>query len=160
MLRDDPSPDNFDRFVRDILIDCKGFVEHRESIRIPSFELSLCDNSRFQDLLRLRPRRFVYEPIAITAGRGTNRLIAINVEKVLLLLQNENPHETLVLNLALAAIEELIHTARPELSETQVSDMVNDLGEEYLEFEIPQEVRERLARIVAENEAAANERSR
>jgi hypothetical protein len=158
MLRDDPSPDNLDGFVRDILIDCKGFVEQRENLTIPSFELSLCDNSRFQDLLRLLPRRPVYEPIAITMGRGTDRLIAFNVEKVLLLLQNENPHETLVLNLALAAIEELIHAARPELSETQVNGMVNDLGEEYLEFTIPREVRERLARIVADNEAAAGER--
>jgi hypothetical protein len=152
------SRDDIEGFVRDLVTDCEGFIERDENLRIPSFGLSLCDDDQFQQLLRLLPRIYAYEPIAITVGRGSDRLIAINIGKLLLLMQNENPHQTFVLNLALAAIEELVHAARPDLSETQVNDIVNGLGERYLGVTIPREVRERLARIVAENEAASNER--
>jgi hypothetical protein len=151
------SRDDIEAFVRELVADCKNFIERDGNLRIPWFELSLCDDHQFQELLRLFPRRYAYEPIAITVGRGSDRLIGLNVGKLLLLLTNENPHRTLVLNLALAAIEELIHAARPDLSEAQVNDMVNDMGERYLGVAIPREVRERLARIVAENETASDE---
>ena len=154
MLHGSPSRDDIDGFVRDVVMDCKGFVEREEDLRIPPYELSLCDDDQFQQLLRLLPRRFVYEPMAVTVGRGSDRLIAINVHKVLLLLHHDDPHQTLVLNLTLAAIEELIHAARPDLTETRVNEMVNDLGERYLGVTIPREVKDRLAHIVEENEAA------
>jgi hypothetical protein len=37
-----------------------------------------------------------------------------------------------------------------------VNEIVNDLREKYLGFAFPREVREMLARIVAENEASSN----
>jgi hypothetical protein len=153
-LSSDPSGDDIDRFVRSVVTDCQSFIEREENLRIPPFELYLCDDDQFQQVLQLRPRRYSYEPIAVTVGLGSDRLIAINVAGLLRLVTLENPHHTIVVNLALAAIEELIHAARPELSETQVNEMVNDMGERYLGVTIPPEVKERLARIVAENETA------
>ena len=154
------SREDIEDFVRDLVMDCKDFVERDQHLQLPPFELYLCDDEQFQQLLRsLPPRNYAYEPIAITVGRGPDRLIAINVGKLLLLLQNENPDQTFVLNLTLAAIEELIHAARPDLSETQVNGMVNDLGERYLGVTIPRAVREHLARVVAENEASNKRRN-
>ena len=136
-LSTNPSGDDIDRFVRELVADCQKFVEREENLQVPLFELSLWDDNQFQRLLQTLPHRYAYEPIALTAGRGSYRLIAINVAGLLRLVTNENPHHTVVLNLALAAIEELVHAARPELSETQVNGMVNDMGERYLDVTIP-----------------------
>lgn len=155
-LSANPSGDDIDRFVRELVADCENFVEREGNLRIPSLELSLCDDNQFQELLQSLPRRYTYEPTAIAVGRGSYRLIAINVAGLLRLVTHENPHHTVVLNLALAAIEELVHAARPELSETQVNEIVNDMAEGYLGVIIPAEVKERLARIVADNEASSS----
>jgi len=155
-LSTNPSGDDIDRFVRELVADCQKFVEREENLRVPLFELSLCDDNQFQRLLQSLPRRYAYQPIALPVERGSYRLIAINVAGLLRLVTNENPHHTVVLNLALAAIEELVHAARPELTVTQVNGMVNDMGERYLGVTIPTEVKERLAHIVAENEASSN----
>jgi hypothetical protein len=146
-------------FVDDLVEECKHFIEREENVQVPTFALEICDDEQFTQLLRRlgAPQR-MYSVPAISAGRGANRIVGINLNKFLPLLQGPHPEWNFVCNLALAIMEELVHVTSPGMSETRVNEMTNVLTERFLSIEIPKEIREEFARIVAENESTSNER--
>ena len=158
-LTTNPPTDGNGSFVEDLTEDCKLFIEREENVQVPTFALEVCDDEQFTQLLRrLRVPQRMYGVPAISAGRGDDRIVGINLNKFLPLLQGANPEWNFFCNLTLAIMEELVHVIRPGLSETKVNEITNTFTERFLSIEIPQEIRDEFARIVAENEATSNGR--
>ena len=80
-----------------------------------------------------------YGTTGITIGQGSNRIVGINVGKLLPLL--EDSRSNFICNLTLPIIEELVHLINPALTEGQVNVRVNSLTERFLGIEIPPEIR-------------------
>jgi hypothetical protein len=155
MIAGSPSPDDIDRFVQDLMLDCKAFIEHEERVAVPPFTFRVCNDDEYRELLRLwAARQNAYGTTGITIGQGNNRIVGINVGKLLPLLQGVNPRRNFICNLTLPITEELVHLIDPTLAEGQVNVIVNDLVERFLGIEIPLEIKEEFARIVGESETA------
>lgn len=160
MIEANPSPQDIDRFVQELMLDCKTFIEQEEKVTIPAFSFRVCNDDDYRELLRQwAARQDAYGTTGITIGQGNNRIVGINVSKLLPLLQGKNPRMDFICNLTLPIIEELVHLINPTLTEAQVNVIVNDWVERFLGIEIPPEIKERFARIVRENEAASSAHS-
>jgi hypothetical protein len=156
MIEGSPSPEDIDHFVRELMLECKTFIEQEEKVAVPPFTFRVCNDDEYRGLLRQwAARQTAYGTTGMAIGQGSNRIVGINVGKLLPLLQGVNPRRDFICNLTLPIIEELVHLINPALTEGQVNVIVNDLAERFLDIEIPAEIKEEFARIVRENETAS-----
>ncbi len=121
----------FHNSIMKIVDECSRAVAKKYSVRVPKYEILLCDTQTFDDLLSREPNYGKKPTAFIDRLKG---IIAINLDALLV-----NYWGTFTVNLVMNVIEEILHAAFPLAKEPTIKKMTHEITEEYLQYELPGE---------------------
>lgn len=138
------SPVRIDDFAEELIPEVAVFVGKKRNRDLPEFRFKSCSDKEYKQFLsdNAAPARFL-DSSGITIRIG-QPVVAVNLQKISEVLLEKSAYHNFVLNLTLVLVEEAIHLANPELSEEQVHPIDIELTEEFLEYVIPKEVKDKV----------------
>jgi hypothetical protein len=153
----DPSAQkHFEEFLGAILRDCQIYLNKQLGAEFPNFTLIFVYNKdQFDEWLKKLEKIFgktPYSRATIFKLRYENPIMLINVQDHLV----GKPMQ-FIIDISISFIEELVHLADSEKSETEIHDLVCSMIEGFLEMRLPESVKQERLRIAKEYDAAVRQ---
>jgi hypothetical protein len=123
----------FNSMLQDVVEECFQAVAARYG-KVTRYKIVLCNARTFADLLSHQPVMGTIPTAFINKLEG---IITINLDAFL-----GDTWGTLVVNLVMNLMEEILHATFPFANEPRIKKMTYELSEEYLEMKIPSSYKE------------------
>lgn len=137
---------SLERFLRIIFKDCMRYLKKVLKVVFPNIRLTIIHNTEeYDELCRKLDREFgVTKPRtkALIVGSDSNACIYIDFQR-----HFKGKPIDFITNLSVSYLEELVHSAYPRKSETELHEVICSVVEGFLEIKLPDKIKqERLKR--------------